>query len=292
VSALRSFLFVPADSEKKIARGLESGADALILDLEDAVAEAAKPAARALAAALLKGRAQPRAPELWVRINPLTGPHALGDLAAVVAAAPDGIVIPKPDSAADLVRLDHYLSALEAAAGLARGGIRVMPVATETPASVFGLGTYAGAPRLAAMTWGAEDLPAAIGAAGGRWDDGSFTDLCRLVRSLCLAAAAAAEVPAIETVYPAFRDEAGLAAYAARGRREGFTGMMAIHPAQVPLINAAFTPSEAEIAEARRIVALFEAHPGAGTLALDGRMLDLPHLKAARKTLAAAGARG
>ncbi len=287
MSRLRSFLFVPGDSENKLAKGLGSGADALIIDLEDAVAESAKPAARGLAAEALKG---PRPAELWVRINPLTTAHAAADLKAVVHAAPDGIVIPKPDSAADLARLDGLIGALEAEAGLPPGRIRVMPVATETPASVFSLGSYTAAtPRLAALTWGAEDLPAAVGASVNRMPDGQYTDLCRIVRSLAIAAAANAGVPAIETVYPAFRDLAGLRAYAAQGRAEGFTGMMAIHPDQVAVIGEVFTPSPAEIAHARAVVDLFAANPGAGTLALDGKMLDLPHLKQAMRVLNAAG---
>ena len=287
MSRLRSFLFVPGDSEKKLAKGLGSGADALIIDLEDAVAESAKPAARGLAAEALKG---PRPAELWVRINPLTTAHAAADLKAVVHAAPDGIVIPKPDSAADLARLDGLIGALEAEAGLPPGRIRVMPVATETPASVFSLGSdTAATPRLAALTWGAEDLPAAVGASVNRMPDGQYTDLCRIVRSLAIAAAANAGVPAIETVYPAFRDLAGLRAYAAQGRAEGFTGMMAIHPDQVAVIGEVFTPSPDEIAHARAVVDLFAANPGAGTLALDGKMLDLPHLKQAMRVLNAAG---
>ena len=287
MSRLRSFLFVPGDSEKKLAKGMGSGADALIIDLEDAVAESAKPTARALAVAALQG---PRPAQLWVRINPLTTPHARIDLEAVVRAAPDGIVIPKPDSAADLVTLDGLISALEADAGLPQGQIRVMPVATETPASVFALGSYtATTPRLAAMTWGAEDLPAAVGAAVNRLPDGQYTDLCRIVRSLTIAAAANAGVPAIETVYPAFRDLDGLRAYAAQGRAEGFTGMMAIHPDQVPVITEVFTPSPAEVAHAQAVADLFAANPGAGVLALDGKMLDFPHLKQARRVLAAAG---
>jgi citrate lyase subunit beta/citryl-CoA lyase len=283
---MRSLLFVPADSEKKLAKGADSGADALILDLEDAVAEANKPAARRIAAAFLAMHARPRKQLVYVRINPLESGLALTDLAAIMLSIPDGIVIPKPNSAADLVTLGHYLSALEAAHGIEQGSTLILPVATETPASVFGLGTYAaGVPRLMGITWGAEDLPAAIGASVSRWPDGGYTDLCRMVRSLALAAAAAAGVAPIETVYPAFRDLDGLKTYATRGRAEGFTGMMAIHPDQVPVINAAFTPSEAELAHARRVVALFAENPGAGTLALDGRMLDTPHLKLARRLL-------
>ena len=283
----RAWLFVPGDREERIAKAqAASDADALILDLEDSVAETAKPAARAsVAAALARVRGE-GGPELWVRINPLSGPFALHDLAAVLPAAPAGIVLPKPDSVADVMRLGHHLEALEAAAGLALGSTRILPIATETPASLFALGGYGGAgPRLAGLTWGAEDLPAAVGASGGRLEEGGYTDLCRLARSLCLAAAAAAGVAAIETVYPAFRDLDGLAAYAAAGRREGFTGMMALHPAQVGVINAVFSPSESEIEHARRVVAAFEATPGAGVLSLDGAMIDLPHLKQARRVL-------
>jgi citrate lyase subunit beta/citryl-CoA lyase len=283
----RSFLFVPADSERKFAKGLAAGADALILDLEDAVAEANKPVARKLAAGFLGGQERSRTPQLWVRVNPLASGMTLDDLAAVMPGAPDGIVLPKPDSAAHLVELDHYLSAFEASAELEAGSTRILPIATETPASVFNLSSYAGASRrLAGLTWGAEDLPAAIGATASRWPDGSYTDLCKLVRSLCIAAAAAADVPPIETVYPAFKDLDGLKAYAERGRAEGFAGMIAIHPDQVAVINAVFTPSAEEIEHARRVVALFEANPAAGTLALDGKMLDMPHLKLARRVLA------
>ncbi|MCC6920165.1 MAG: CoA ester lyase [Alphaproteobacteria bacterium] len=283
----RSILFIPADSEKKFAKGLESGAAALVLDLEDAVAEANKPEARRLALHFLTSRPHPRRPELWVRINPLNSGLMLDDLAAIMPGAPEGVLLPKPDSAQHLVTLDHYLSAFEAASRLAPGSTRILPIATETPASVFNLGSYAGASkRLAALTWGAEDLPAAIGATASRWPDGSYTDLCKLVRSLCIAGAAAADVPAIETVFPAFKDMDGLKAYAERGRAEGFSGMMAIHPAQVPVINDVFTPSPEERAHAQRVVDLFAANPGAGTLALDGKMLDMPHLKLARRVLA------
>ena len=274
----RAWLFVPGDREARIAKAqATSDADALILDLEDSVAETAKPAARAsVAAALARARGE-GGPELWVRINPLCGPFALHDLAAVLPAAPAGIVLPKPDSVADVVRLGHHLEALEAAAGLALGSTRILPIATETPASLFALGGYGGAgPRLAGLTWGAEDLPAAVGASGGRLEEGGYTDLCRLARSLCLAAAAAAGVAAIETVNPAFRHLDGLAPDAAAGRREGVTG---------GVINAVFSPSEAEIEHARRVVAAFEAAPGAGVLSLDGAMIDLPHLKQARRVL-------
>ncbi len=291
----RSWLFVPGDRPERIAKvRLTSGADALILDLEDSVAEAAKPEARrAVAQALGQALNEARdgaGPELWVRINPLTTAHALHDLAAVLPGAPTGVMLPKPDSAADAVRLGHGLDALEASAGLPIGSTKILPIATETPASLFALGGYAAAgPRLAGLTWGAEDLPAAVGATVNRKETGELTDLCRLARSLCLAGAAAAGASAIETVYTAFRDLDGLRAYAAAGRREGFAGMMAIHPAQVPIINAVFAPSDAELAHARRVVELFAADPSAGVLSLDGAMIDMPHLKQARRVLERAG---
>ena len=287
---LRSWLFVPGDSPRKLDKADGAGADVVILDLEDSVAEAGKQEARRLVAAFLSSRPAPRASPLFVRINPLSGPHALGDLAAVVPACPDGIVLPKPDGAHDVVRLDHYLSALEASAGLPAGRIRILPIASETPRSLFTLDSYRDAStRLAGLTWGAEDLPAAVGASTNRGENGGYSDLCRLARTLCLLGASAAGLPPIETVYPGFRDLAGLEAYATRGRRDGFRGMMAIHPQQVSIINAVFTPTEQELDQARQVVALFEADPGVGTVALEGRMLDLPHLKQARALLAAVG---
>jgi citrate lyase subunit beta/citryl-CoA lyase len=287
MSRLRSLLFVPGDQPAKMDKALGSGADALILDLEDSVAPAAKAAGREATAAFLRAHDRPRGPALWVRINPLTTPEALDDLAAVMAAAPDGIVLPKPREAADAMALGLYLEALEAAFGLARGSTPILPIATEVPQALFALNGYgAVGERLAGLTWGAEDLPAAVGASANRTESGAYTDLCRLARSLCLAGAAAADAPAIETVYPAFRDLDGLRAYAEAGRREGFSGMMAIHPAQVEVINAVFTPSGDELAHAREVVALFEANPGAGVVSLDGRMLDRPHLKQALRLLA------
>lgn len=289
---LRSWLFVPGNAPRKLDKAFGTGADVVVLDLEDSVAEAGKPDARRLVAEVLSAPRATSAPLLFVRINPLTGSHALADLAAVVPGSPDGIVLPKPDGAQDVVRLDHYLAALEASAGLPTGRIRVLPIATETPQALFALGSYRDAgSRLVGLTWGAEDLPAAVGASTNRGEAGGYSDLCRLARTLCLAGASAAGLPPIETVYPEFRDLAGLEAYAGRGRRDGFVGMMAIHPLQVPVINVAFTPTVQEIAHARSVVAAFgAAGPGAGTVALDGRMLDLPHLKQARALLAAAAA--
>jgi citrate lyase subunit beta/citryl-CoA lyase len=283
----RSWLFVPGDAERKLAKALASEADALILDLEDSVAPSNLPAARALVAAFLRAHAGLR---LWVRINALASPHALADLAAVVPARPAGIVLPKADGGGDVQRLGHYLSALEVAAGLPEGGIRIAVVATETPASLFALGSYAGADgRLTALTWGAEDLATALGASANRDGEGEYEFTYRLARSLCLAGAAAAGVAAIDTVFTDFRDAEGLAREARAARRAGFAGKLAIHPDQVGPINAAFTPDAAEIAHAERVVAAFAANPGLGTVGLDGRMIDMPHLKQARRILEMAG---
>ncbi|HEY1145899.1 MAG TPA: CoA ester lyase, partial [Allosphingosinicella sp.] len=221
------------------------------------------------------------AESLWVRINPLDGAEADRDLTAILTARPDGIVLPKAEGGASVNELVRRLAE--------RGNVtaQVLPIASETPAAVFQLGSFAGVKRLAGITWGAEDLPAAIGASSSREADGSYTAPYEMVRALCLFGAAAAGVAPIETVYPAFRDLEGLAAYAARARRDGFVGMMAIHPDQVPVINAAFTPSEAEIAHAQAVVAAFEANPGAGAVSLDGRMLDRPHLVQAKRVLGA-----
>jgi citrate lyase subunit beta/citryl-CoA lyase len=275
---MRSLLFVPGDRPDRMEKALGSGADALILDLEDAVAAAAKPEARRAVAGFLDSHPEAN---LWVRVNPLDGGEAERDLAAILPFHPNGIVLPKAEGGASVDELARRLT---------QGGnatAQILAIATETPAAIFQLGTYGGAKRLAGLTWGAEDLPAAIGATTSREEDGSFTAPYQLARSLCLFGAAAAGVAPIETVYPAFRDLDGLAAYAARARRDGFTGMMAIHPAQVPVINAAFTPSAEEVAHARAVVAAFEASPGAGALALDGKMIDRPHLVQAQRVLAA-----
>lgn len=273
---LRSLLFVPGDRPDRMAKAAMLDADALILDLEDSVTLAAKATARAAVAAFL---GEPRRQLLFVRINPLDSGLADDDLAAILPANPDGIVLPKAEGGASLATLDAQLS----------GDMLILPIATETPAAVFALGSYGGVTkRLCGLTWGAEDLPAAIGASTSRESDGSYTAPYQLARSLTLFGAHAAGVAAIETVYPDFRDLDGLAAYAARGRRDGFTGMMAIHPSQVPVINAAFSPSADEIARAQAIVDLFAAHPGAGALSLDGKMIDAPHLKAAKAILARA----
>ena len=273
---MRSLLFVPGDRPDRMEKALGAGADALILDLEDAVAPAAKAEARRAVAAFLNANSLVK---LWVRVNPLDSPENEKDLAAILSAHPDGIVLPKAEGGASVAELARRLAERGNATAM------ILAIATETPAAMFALGTYGGARRLAGLTWGAEDLPAAIGAAASREEDGRFTPPYELARSLCLFGAAAAGVAPIETVYPAFKDLDGLAAYAARARRDGFAGMMAIHPDQVSVINAAFTPSEAEIAHARAVVAAFEANPDAGALSLDGRMIDRPHLIQAQRVL-------
>jgi len=280
---IRSFLFVPADSERKLARGLESGADALILDLEDSVAAANRPTARKLAREFLEAHGEERVAR-YVRCNPLASGLALDDLAATVAGRPDGILLPKcvPE---DVRTLDHYLSAFEAAAGHQVGATRIVAIATETPQAVFALGNYAGtSQRLEAITWGAEDLSACLGGSN-RTIDGAYDGPYQLARSLCLLAAAAAEVAALDTIYTDFRDPEGLKAECAAARRSGFTGKMAIHPAQLAAINEAFSTSAAEREWAERVIAAFAANPDAGTLALDGKMIDKPHLVLARRLL-------
>ena len=280
---MRSLLFVPADSERKLARAPQSGSDALILDLEDSVVPANRPLARSQARDFLAA-AGARGYRRYVRINPLSSGTALDDLAAVVPGKPDGILLPKcvPE---DLCTLDHYLAALETASSIPRGTIRVIAIATETPAAMFTLGGYAGvSTRLEAITWGAEDLAACLGG-NNRRADGAYDDIYRLARSLCLLAAAAAGVTAIDTIYTDFKDEAGLAAECAAARRLGFTAKMAIHPAQVPVINRAFSATEEELAWARKVVTAFAENPNAGTIALDGKMVDKPHLTLARRLL-------
>jgi citrate lyase subunit beta/citryl-CoA lyase len=280
---LRSLLFVPADSERKLARGLESGADALILDLEDSVAAANRPTARVLALEFLKANAPERI-RRYVRINPLASGLALDDLAATVPGRPDGILLPKcvPE---DLRTVDHYLAAFETAAGLPLGHVKVVAIATETPQAVFALGGYGGvSPRLEAITWGAEDLSARLGG-NNRTIDGLYDGPYTLARSLCLLAAAAAGVLALDTIYTDFKDPDGLAVECAAARRSGFAGKMAIHPAQLSVINDAFSTNPEERAWAERVVAAFAANPDAGTLALDGKMIDKPHLVLARRLL-------
>src|SRR5690348_7846144 len=278
---MRSLLFVPADSERKLARGSQSGADALILDLEDSVVPANRPIARSQACDFL-GSTESADFRRYVRINPLASGLSLDDLAAVVPGKPDGILLPKcvPE---DLRTLDHYLSAFEAAAALPPAAIRVIAIATETPAAMFAVGNYPGVSRrLEGITWGAEDLAACLGGNNRRLD-GVYDDIYRLARSLCLAGAVAAGVTAIDTIYTDFKDEAGLAVECAAARRSGFTAKMAIHPVQIAVINSAFSASEEEVAWARKVIASFAENPDTGTIALDGRMIDRPHLTLARR---------
>ena len=279
----RSFLFVPADSERKLEKARSSVADALILDLEDSVAASARPKARALAAEFLKQECDA---EIWVRINPLDSEDASQDLQAVMPSAPRGIVLPKPRGADDATQLAKLLDVLENECDLAAGQTAILPIATERPAALFRMGGYADAtPRLAGLTWGAEDLSAAVGASASRGDDGNWLPPYQLARSLCLFAAAAAGVPAIDTVYTDYRDADGLAEFAAAARRDGFEGMLAIHPEQVAIINKAFVPTPAETERAQRIVALFAANPEVGALGMDGEMIDRPHWLQAKRIL-------
>ena len=286
MAATRSFLFAPGDSEKKMVKAADGEADIVVLDLEDAVAVSAKPDARRMVSQFLETRSDRH--RIWVRINPLDGEDALTDLAAVMDARPGGIMLPKANGRRDMERLDHYLSALEAKAGIEPSSTKVMPLVTETAAAMFSTGDYLGTPRLVAMTWGGEDLADALGASENTDLEGAYLPLYEMARNLCLLGAKAAGVAAIDTIQTDFRDTDGLKLRAERMWKAGFTGMLAIHPAQVPVINAAFTPSEGEIAAAREIVDLFAANPGAGTLALNGKMVDRPHLDRAKALLASA----
>jgi len=279
----RSFLFVPADSERKLEKAGTCGADALILDLEDSVVASARSKARKLAAEFLKQKCDAK---IWVRINPLDTEDALEDLQAVMPAAPRGIVLPKPRGADDATQLAKLLDVLENECDLAAGQTAILPIATERPGALFRMGDYADAtPRLAGLTWGAEDLSTAVGASASRGDDGNWLPPYQLARSLCIFAAAAAGVPAVDTVYTDFKDADGLAEYAAAARRDGFEGMLAIHPEQVAIINKAFVPTPAETERAQRIVALFAANPEVGTLGMDGEMVDRPHWLQAKRIL-------
>jgi citrate lyase subunit beta/citryl-CoA lyase len=268
----RSWLFVPADSEKKIAKALDSDADALIFDLEDSVVPAQKAAARDILKHLPK---RSGGPEWWVRVNPLGSEHHKDDMDVLGIADIHGIVLPKAESGTDVIQLSHRT-----------GTIPIHAIVTETPASLFGLLSYRqpGSP-LAAMSWGAEDLSAALGASSKYDENGALSFTYQLARSLCLAGAVAAGVQPVDGVFADFRDDAGLRYEAEAAAREGFTGKLAIHPAQVPVINAAFSPSADEVRHAEAIVAAFEAEPNAGVLSVDGKMVDRPHLVQAQRVL-------
>ena len=283
---MRSLLFVPGDDERKIAKGLGSAADALILDLEDAVAPARKGAAREICAKALQSANTTK--RLFVRVNALDTGQTLADLAAVVRGRPHGIVLPKCRGGDDARLVGQYLSALEAREGIESGATRILPIATENGASMFGLGTYAEVERLCGIFWGGEDLAADLGAVANRDTHGRYTAPYELARSLTLFAAAAAQVDAVDAVYTNFRDLEGLKAEAAAALRDGFSAKAAIHPDQVEPINAAFTPSAADVAWAKRVLAAFDESPGAGVASLDGKMLDRPHYRSAQRVLARA----
>jgi citrate lyase subunit beta/citryl-CoA lyase len=288
---IRSWLFVPGDSERKLEKGRENEADALILDLEDAVSNDRQDIAREMVREYLKANSDRSRQQLWVRINPLDTDLALPDLAAIMPGAPDGICLPKVYSAEEVNTLCNYLSALEAREGLDLGSTKILCVATETAASLLTFHTYLEgvSERLVGMTWGAEDLSAALGAMDNmNPNSGEYDDPYLMAKSFCLAACRAVDVQPVGVVYVNFRDDAGLETECLRDRKAGFIGKIAIHPAQPPIINLAFTPSDAEVDYAQRVVDVFEQNPGLGTVGLDGKMLDMPHLKQARNVLSMA----
>ena len=291
---MRSFLFVPADGGRKLDKAMASGADAVIIDLEDSIAPEAKAAARKSAAAFLTevGKSADR-PHLLVRVNGIATGLIDEDLDVVADARPDAIMLPKAEGGASIIHADAKLTACEAIAGLPDGSIKILAIATETAPALFLAGTYAGASsRLEGLTWGAEDLSAELGAETNRDGDGQFLDPYRMARALCLAGAAAARVPAFDTVTPDFRNADLLRREAEEARRDGFQGKIAIHPAQVPIINEVFTPTPAAVAQARAIVAAFDANPGKGAVAIEGVMYDRPHLARASRVLARAKSAG
>jgi len=283
----RSWMFIPGDSDKKIGKALGLGADALILDLEDSVAEASKADARVRVGEYLAAHRGVSVSELWVRVNALDTPHTLADLVAVMPGAPAGIFLPKPSHGDDVRRLDHYLSALEQQNSLTKGSTRIMSLA-ESALGMINLGSFVGvSQRLSAITWGAEDMATDLGATTNTDRDGQHFLVHQLSRTSALAVGAAGNFQPVDGVYLDFRDEDGLRQESVYARKEGFSGKMAIHPAQVAVINECFTPSEEEIAYARRVLEAFESSNGAGTVGLDGKMLDIPHLKQAKRLLAA-----
>jgi len=288
VFSARSWLFAPGDSDKKMTKAMDGTADIVLIDLEDAVAPENKELARTMVHDFIKANPA-QCDRLWVRINPMDGPYTLGDLVAIMPAQPGGIMLPKVYGRADVERLDHYLSALETANGIAPGSTKVIVLITETAEAMFHTGDYKGAPRVVALTWGAEDLADSIGASSNKNPDGGYSFTYELARSLTLLGAATAGVTPIETIQGDFRDLDGLKARAEKVRRDGYRGMLAIHPAQVDVINAAFTPTEEEIAEAQEIVDLFAANPGVGAIGFKGGMLDRPYLSRALQLLKQAG---
>jgi citrate lyase subunit beta / citryl-CoA lyase len=285
---MRSLLFVPADSAKKLDRAMTSGADALIVDLEDSIALDGKARARQSAAAFLKEAvASANRPFLLVRVNGLATGLTDADLDAVAPAKPDAIMLPKAEGGASVIHADAKLAVREARSGLPDGQIKILPIATETAAALFVAGTFAGvSARLIGLTWGAEDLSADLGAQANRDGEGRWLDPYRLARVLCVAGAAAAAVPAIDTVYVDFRDSDGFRRECEEACRDGFVGKMAIHPAQVPIINEVFTPSADALTRAQAIIDAFAANPGAGVVGIGGVMYDRPHLTRAEQLLA------
>ncbi len=288
---MRSFLFVPADSPRKLEKAMTSGADALIIDLEDSIALDGKAAARQSAAAFLKeAMASVARPYLLVRVNGLQTGFTDADLDAIAPAKPDAIMLPKAEGGASVTHADAKLAVREAQSALPDGHIRILPIATETAAAMFLAGTFAGSSRrLIGLTWGAEDLSAELGAQANRDASGNFLDPYRLARALCLAGGAAAGIPAVDTVYVDFRNAEGFHRECEEACRDGFTGKMAIHPAQVPIINEVFTPSEQALAHARAVIEAFAAAPGAGVVGIGGVMYDRPHLVRAKQLLTRAG---
>jgi len=285
---VRSLLFVPGDSQAKLEKASASSADALIIDLEDSIAPERKREARETTAAFLASDLSD-APTLYLRVNDFESGEIEADLHVALTDRIAGVVLPKARSGDDVQQLSKLLDGAEAKLGLHMGGIGIMPIATETPQSVLAIQSYTGrSERLLALTWGAEDLAAAIGASTNRQEDGSYTPPFELARSLCLFAAAAAGVQAIDTVYTDFSDLEGLRAESQRAVRDGFGSKLAIHPAQIDVINQVFTPSDSQVTEARAIVEAFAAAPQAGVLAIDGRMVDRPHLRQAENILARA----
>jgi len=284
---MRSLLFVPADGGSKLDKAMASGADAVIIDLEDSIAPERKDVARAAALEFLKAhRAKKERPRLLVRINGLDTGMTDADLDAIVAGAPDAVLFPKAEGGVSLVHVDAKLTAREAIAGLPEGSIKVLAQNVESAVGMFLAGTFReSSKRLIGMTWGPEDLSAELGAETNREADGSLTEPYRLARSMCLYGAAAAKVPAIETIYVDFRNLEALRRDTELARRDGFTGRLAIHPAQVPVINEVFTPSAVQIEKAKAIVAAFAAQPGAGAVGIDGKMYDRPHLARAKALL-------
>jgi len=289
---MRSFLFIPGDSPKKLDKGMGSGADALLLDLEDSISQQSKAAARATTLAFLKEAQSARQrPRLYVRINGLATGLADDDLDAVMPGKPDGVMFPKAEGGAAVIHCDAKITAREAVHGLPDGALDIIASATETAQAMFFAGTYVGASkRLKGLTWGAEDLSVELGAEANRDRDGNFLAPYQLARTLCLAGAAAAQVQAIDTVYVDFRNEAGLRRECEEARRDGFTGKMAIHPGQVAAINEVFTPAADAIKRAEAVIAAFADNPGAGTVGIGGVMYDRPHLERARQFLARAKA--